>query len=156
MWWGIIGHVTVEAGNTVGTDGAPPHYDQKHIVSQKRISCEKTIYYVIYLKPKKEHRENNRKLPHAFLLSFICFHNILSPTSPPPKPHLWADLYLYTERRKTLRRGRGRAIVAVLSLTRDGEVGSNEDDSRKSRVSPKIFSLCHSTWYRHRDAAYCT
>jgi hypothetical protein len=22
--WGIIGHVTVEAGNTVGTDGAPP------------------------------------------------------------------------------------------------------------------------------------
>ncbi len=24
--WGIIGHVTVEAGNTVGTDGAPPHY----------------------------------------------------------------------------------------------------------------------------------
>ncbi len=24
MWWGIIGHVTVEAGNTVGTDGAPP------------------------------------------------------------------------------------------------------------------------------------
>ncbi len=23
--WGIIGHVTVEAGNTVGTDGAPPH-----------------------------------------------------------------------------------------------------------------------------------
>ncbi len=25
MWRGIIGHVTVEAGNTVGTDGAPPH-----------------------------------------------------------------------------------------------------------------------------------
>jgi hypothetical protein len=24
--WGIIGHVTVEAGNTVGTDGAPPQY----------------------------------------------------------------------------------------------------------------------------------
>jgi hypothetical protein len=23
--WGIIGHVTVEAGNTVGTDGTPPH-----------------------------------------------------------------------------------------------------------------------------------
>ncbi len=23
--WGIIGHVTAEAGNTVGTDGAPPH-----------------------------------------------------------------------------------------------------------------------------------
>ena len=22
--WGIIGHVTVEAGNAVGTDGAPP------------------------------------------------------------------------------------------------------------------------------------
>jgi hypothetical protein len=22
--WGIIGHVTAEAGNTVGTDGAPP------------------------------------------------------------------------------------------------------------------------------------
>jgi hypothetical protein len=22
--WGIIGHMTVEAGNTVGTDGAPP------------------------------------------------------------------------------------------------------------------------------------
>jgi hypothetical protein len=22
--WGIIGHLTVEAGNTVGTDGAPP------------------------------------------------------------------------------------------------------------------------------------
>ncbi len=22
--WGIIGHVTVEAGNTVGTDAAPP------------------------------------------------------------------------------------------------------------------------------------
>ncbi len=24
--WGIIGHVTVEAGNTVETDGAPPQY----------------------------------------------------------------------------------------------------------------------------------
>ncbi len=24
--WGIIGHVTVEAGNRVGTDGAPPQY----------------------------------------------------------------------------------------------------------------------------------
>ena len=24
--WGIIGHVTVEAGNAVGTDGAPPQY----------------------------------------------------------------------------------------------------------------------------------
>jgi hypothetical protein len=24
--WEIIGHVTVEAGNTVGTDGVPPHY----------------------------------------------------------------------------------------------------------------------------------
>jgi hypothetical protein len=23
--WGIIDHVTIEAGNTVGTDGAPPH-----------------------------------------------------------------------------------------------------------------------------------
>ncbi len=23
---GIIGHVTIEAGNTVGTDGAPPHH----------------------------------------------------------------------------------------------------------------------------------
>ncbi len=23
--WGIIGHVTAEARNTVGTDGAPPH-----------------------------------------------------------------------------------------------------------------------------------
>jgi hypothetical protein len=26
--WGIIGHVTVEAGNTEGTDGAPPHSQQ--------------------------------------------------------------------------------------------------------------------------------
>ncbi len=25
--WGIIGHMTVEAGNTVGTDGAPPHLE---------------------------------------------------------------------------------------------------------------------------------
>ncbi len=26
--WGIIGHVTAEAANTAGTDGAPPHtYD---------------------------------------------------------------------------------------------------------------------------------
>ncbi len=24
--WGIIGHVTVEAGSTVGTDGAPPQF----------------------------------------------------------------------------------------------------------------------------------
>ena len=24
--WGIIGHVTADAGNTVGTDGAPPQY----------------------------------------------------------------------------------------------------------------------------------
>ncbi len=24
--WGIIGHVTAEAGNTVGTDGAPPQF----------------------------------------------------------------------------------------------------------------------------------
>jgi hypothetical protein len=23
--WGIIGHVTVASGNTVGTAGAPPH-----------------------------------------------------------------------------------------------------------------------------------
>jgi hypothetical protein len=29
--WGIIGHVTAEAGNTVGTDGAPPQYDIIHI-----------------------------------------------------------------------------------------------------------------------------
>ncbi len=27
--WGIIGHVTVEAGNTVGTDGAPPEVPPK-------------------------------------------------------------------------------------------------------------------------------
>ena len=27
--WGIIGHVTVEAGNTVGTDGAPPQVPPK-------------------------------------------------------------------------------------------------------------------------------
>jgi hypothetical protein len=27
--WGIIGHVTVEAGNTVGTDGAPPQVSPK-------------------------------------------------------------------------------------------------------------------------------
>ncbi len=27
--WGIIGHVTVEAGSPVGTDGAPP---QAHII----------------------------------------------------------------------------------------------------------------------------
>jgi hypothetical protein len=33
--WGIIGHVTAEAGNTVGTDGAPPHRD---ITSTKRES----------------------------------------------------------------------------------------------------------------------
>jgi hypothetical protein len=26
--WGIIGHVTAEAGNTVGTDGAPPQWFQ--------------------------------------------------------------------------------------------------------------------------------
>ncbi len=27
--WGIIGHVMVEAGNTVGTDGAPPQVPPK-------------------------------------------------------------------------------------------------------------------------------
>jgi hypothetical protein len=27
--WGIIGHVTVEGGNTVGTDGAPPQVPPK-------------------------------------------------------------------------------------------------------------------------------
>jgi hypothetical protein len=27
--WGIIGHVTVEAGYTVGTDGAPPQVPPK-------------------------------------------------------------------------------------------------------------------------------
>ncbi len=27
--WGIIGHVTAEAGNTVGTDGAPPQVPPK-------------------------------------------------------------------------------------------------------------------------------
>jgi hypothetical protein len=27
--WGIIGHVTVEAGNTVGTDGTPPQVAQE-------------------------------------------------------------------------------------------------------------------------------
>jgi hypothetical protein len=27
--WGIIGHVTVEAGNTLGTDGAPPQVPPK-------------------------------------------------------------------------------------------------------------------------------
>jgi hypothetical protein len=27
--WGIIGHVTVEAGNAVGTDGAPPQVPPK-------------------------------------------------------------------------------------------------------------------------------
>jgi hypothetical protein len=25
--WGLIGHVTVEAGSPVGTDGAPPHFE---------------------------------------------------------------------------------------------------------------------------------
>jgi hypothetical protein len=29
LMWGIIGHVTVEAGNTVGTDGAPPQVPPK-------------------------------------------------------------------------------------------------------------------------------
>jgi hypothetical protein len=43
--WGIIGHVTAEAGNAVGTDGAPPHHDdssydlhhlnQKHLIEKK-------------------------------------------------------------------------------------------------------------------------
>ncbi len=28
--WGIIGHVTAEAGNTVGTDGAPPQDTHFH------------------------------------------------------------------------------------------------------------------------------
>jgi hypothetical protein len=29
--WGIIGHVTVEAGNAVGTDGAPPQLVFFHV-----------------------------------------------------------------------------------------------------------------------------
>ncbi len=33
MWWGIIGHVMVEAGNTVGTDGAPPQLNIKYTVN---------------------------------------------------------------------------------------------------------------------------
>ena len=32
--WGIIGHVTAEAGNTVGTDGAPPHLYLNGITKQ--------------------------------------------------------------------------------------------------------------------------
>ncbi len=51
MWWGIIGHVTVEAGNTVGTDGAPPQRDQRMRESRGRawrdcscLSLTKKIY----------------------------------------------------------------------------------------------------------------
>ncbi len=38
--WGIIGHVTVEAGNTVGTDGAPPQRHQNKMSSSKEIDKE--------------------------------------------------------------------------------------------------------------------
>jgi hypothetical protein len=34
--WGIIGHVTVEAGNTVGTDGAPPQFSALFSVETKK------------------------------------------------------------------------------------------------------------------------
>jgi hypothetical protein len=67
--------------------------------------------------------EDNRKLPHTFLLAFFAPYC----KSPPP---------LHREK-KYSERGRGRATVAVLALTRFGEVGSNEDDTRKSRVSRK-------------------
>ncbi len=32
--WGITGHVTVEAGNTVGTDGAPPQVPPQTLLRQ--------------------------------------------------------------------------------------------------------------------------
>ncbi len=32
--WGIIGHVTVAAGNTVGTDGGPPQYSINNILTE--------------------------------------------------------------------------------------------------------------------------
>ncbi len=35
--WGIIGHVTVEAGNTVGTDGAPPQYNMNKKSKNERV-----------------------------------------------------------------------------------------------------------------------
>ena len=34
--WGIIGHVTVEAGNTVGTDGAPPQFHKSSLKEASR------------------------------------------------------------------------------------------------------------------------
>ncbi len=37
--WGIIGHVTAEAGNTVGTDGVPPHLDVINVFLSKRPQC---------------------------------------------------------------------------------------------------------------------
>ncbi len=49
--WGIIGHVTVEAGNTVGTDGAPPHkfirqiYNAFHENKTMTIHCSKARVY---------------------------------------------------------------------------------------------------------------
>ncbi len=39
--WGIIGHLTAEAGNTVGTDGAPPQYTVMYFA---RILCGARIY----------------------------------------------------------------------------------------------------------------
>ena len=45
--WGIIGHVTAEAGNTVGTDGAPPQYSDFFAKTEllKGWSPEMTIFW---------------------------------------------------------------------------------------------------------------
>ena len=37
--WGIIGHVTAEAGNTVGTDVAPPQLNDCSLVDFGSKSC---------------------------------------------------------------------------------------------------------------------
>jgi hypothetical protein len=41
--WGIIGHVKVEAGNTVGTDGAPPQTYRMSLISARSISLDSTF-----------------------------------------------------------------------------------------------------------------
>ncbi len=63
----------------------------------------------------------------------------LAPTTPNPPSiqTIQADIYLYTERRKTKRQG-GEANVNVLAEGRGGG-GANEDDSKKHEHLPKYY-----------------
>jgi hypothetical protein len=71
--WGIIGHVTVEAGNTVGTDGAPPQDDIYNRLSKRYINT----LFLRFLSLRDEWvrvKRTGRRTPINEKTTFFCNH----------------------------------------------------------------------------------